>query len=298
MTKKLLHHEFSGVVLAIAAPLIYSTSIPLSKVFLTHTQPWMLAGLLDLGAALGMAGVYWLRPLLFKTPVTNPVELKDWKWIVGSIFAGSLLAPVLQIYGIAHSTAASASLLLNLEGVFTAVISWVVFRERFDRHIAGGLLIITLGSTMLVWSGDATHFSWGSLLVMGGALAWASSSNLLRQFSSRDPVQITLIKTSISGTVNVSLALLIGDTLPGLPILGAIALMGFLCIGMTYVLYIVALRKLGTASVGTYFAIFPFIGAILAVVFLQEPVTVQLLISGGLMAIGLGISLRRRKLSV
>jgi drug/metabolite transporter (DMT)-like permease len=255
----------------------------------------MLAGLLELSAGIGMTALYSFRHFTLPKPMPNPIRRKDWRWILRSVFAGSLLAPVLQTYGIKYSTAASASLLLTLEGVFTAIISWLVFREAFDRSIAIGLLMITLGSTVLIWSGDATHLSWGSLAVVISALAWASTANFMRQLSNLDPIQVTSVRSCLSGGLNVLLALAIGNALPSWSLLAPIALTGFICIGITYLCYMLALRNLNTATVGTFFAIFPFTGAILSVLFLGEPVTQQLLVSGGLMAIGLWICLKYRR---
>lgn len=295
MRTKLFRQASPGVLLAIAAPLLYSLSVPISKLFLAQVDPWMLAGLLDLSAGLSMVGIYAGRQLIQKQPVSNPIQPKNWKWILGSVFAGSLIAPVLQTYGIKYSTAASASLLLTLEGVFTAVISWVVFREVFDRSIALGLLIITSGSVVLLWSGDATHFSWGSLAVVGGALAWGSTANFMRQFSDRDPIQVTIVRTCLSGGINVLVALAIGNALPSLSLLIPIVLTGFVCTGMTNLCFMMALRDLNTATVGTFFSIFPFTGAVLSVLILGEPITHQLLIAGILMAIGFWVCVRYRK---
>lgn len=295
MISKLLRQVSPGVPLAIVAPLLYSINIPVSKLFLNQVEPWMLAGLLELSAGISMIAIFSLRPLILPGPVSNPIQQKDWRWIFGSVFAGSLLAPVLQTYGIKYSTAASASLLLALEGVFTAIISWLIFRDAFDRSIAVGLLSITLGSVVLIWSGDVTHFSWGSLAVVASALAWASTANFMRQLSERDPVQVTVVRSCLSGGLNVMLALAIGNSLPSWSLLAPIAMTGFICIGLTYLCYMLALRNLNTATVGTFFAIFPFTGAILSVLFLSEPVTRQLMIAGGLMAIGLWICLKYRR---
>ncbi len=283
-----------GVVFAIAAPLLYSSLVPLSKVFLRQVDAWMLAGLLDMGAGLGMVVVYLLRRAVRREPVKNALGERDWRWLWASVFTGGLLSPVLQTYGIAHSPAASASLLLNLEGVFTGLIAWIIFREAFNRRVAWGLATITSGSVILIWTGDSTlRFSLGSLAIVGACLGWATASNLTHKISNRDPVQLVMLKTCVTGSLNVGFALAIGNALPVLPVLGAIALTGFLCIGLTFLCYIMALRHVGTSRAGAFFSLFPFSGAILAIITLDEPITPNLLAAGGLMALGVWFCVKK-----
>lgn len=299
MTAKLFRADSFGMVFAMAAPLLYSASIPLSKVFLNHVEPWMLAGLLDLGAGIGIAGLYGLRRVALQPAVDDHLQGKDWYWFAASIVAGGVLAPVLQAFGIAHSSAATASLLLNLEGVFTAVIAWVVFREQFNQRLALGLLIITLGSCILVWGGDSgMQLSWGAIAIIGASLAWATTSNCTHKVSHRNPMQVVMTKTLLSGSWNVALALLIGNSLPSMPMLGTIGLAGFFCIGFTFICFVLALRYIGTSRTGAFFSVFPFGGAALSVLFLQEPITIPLLSAAVLMAIGLGCCLTAKRASV
>lgn len=284
-----------GVGFAIAAPLLYSISIPLSKLFLQTVDPWLLAGWMDLATGVGMATVYGGRALIWHTPIKNPLQGQDWNWMWGSIAAGGVIAPVLQTFGIAYSTAATASLLLNLEGVFTSLIAWVIFREVFNRSIAYGLSFITAGSMMLVGTNTASvSFSLGSLAVIGASLAWATTSNFTHKISHCDPVQVVSIKTLVSGGVNVAIALALGNTLPPLPLLVAISLASFFCIGSTFICFILALRHIGTSRAGTFFALFPFTGAIFSIVLLKEPLTLNLLGAAVLMAIGLGFCFQKR----
>lgn len=285
-----------GVGFAIAAPLLYSTLVPLSKIFLRQVDAWMLAGLLDLGAGLGMVMVYLLREAVRRRPIKNGLAEGDWRWFGASIFAGGLLGPVLQTYGIAHSMAASASLLLNLEGVFTGLIAWIIFKEPFNKRVAWGLATITSGSVILIGAGESMFkFSLGSLAVVGACLGWATASNLTHKISNRDPIQLVMLKTCVTGSLNVAFALAIGNTLPVLSVLGAIALTGFLCIGLTFLCYIMALRHVGTSRTGAFFSLFPFSGAILAIFILGEPVTPNLLVAGGLMAFGVCFCLNKQR---
>lgn len=286
------NQSWRGVVFAIAAPLLYSATVPLSKVFSQQVEPWILAGLLDLYAGLGIAFVFVLqRFLIHKAPV-NPLRGKDWRWVWLSIAIGGIIAPVLQTYGIAYSPASVAALLLNLEGVFTALIAWCIFREPFDRRVALGLATITLGGMVLIWQGDALDLSWGALAIAGASLAWATSSNLTQKVATRNPLQVIMFRVGVSGAVNTTLALTAGNSLPPLPLMGAIALTGLCCIALTFLCFILALRHIGTSKAGTFFSLFPFTAAVLSILTLNEPITVRLAIAGVLMAIGLGFCLK------
>jgi drug/metabolite transporter (DMT)-like permease len=284
-----------GVAFAIAAPLAYSATIPFSKIFLEQVEPWMLAGLLDLAAGVSVALVYGLRWAITRESPKEQLQGTDWKWLWGAILAGGLLAPVLQTFGIAQSTASTASLLLNLEGVFTAGIAWIVFRERFNYWAALGLLCITAGSLVLVWQGrSALNFSMGALTIAGACVAWATSSNFTAQISAKDPLQVVMYRTGVSGAINVLIALAIGNKLPAPSMLGAIALVGFFCVAFTFLSFVMALRYIGASGAGTFFSLFPFSGAVLSIVMLKEAITPQLLIAGVMMAIGLGFCLKRK----
>jgi drug/metabolite transporter (DMT)-like permease len=284
-----------GVWFAIAAPLAYSATIPFSKILLRQVEPWMLAGLLDFTGGLSVALLYLLRWGITRQPPTAQLQGKDWKWLWGSMVAGGLLAPVLQTFGIAHSTASTASLLLNLEGVFTAGIAWIVFREKFNHWVALGLLTITAGSIILVWQGDsAFQLSTGALAIMGACVAWATSSNLTAKVSASDPLQVVMFRLGVSGGLNVVLAAALGNPFPSLPVLGAIALIGFFCVSLTFLSFVMALRYIGASGAGAFFSLFPFSGAVLSVLILSEPITHRLLIAAVVMAIGLGFCLSRK----
>jgi drug/metabolite transporter (DMT)-like permease len=184
---------------------------------------------------------------------------------------------------------------LNLEGVLTALLAWFVFRENFDRRIAAGMLAITAGAAVLSWQGSLSfNNAIGPLAIIGACLAWAVDNNLTRKVSLSDPVQIAMLKGLIAGTVNLVLALLLGASLPALPAILAAAIVGLLGYGMSLVLFVVALRHLGTARTGAYYSTAPFVGAIIAVVGLGEPVNLQIIVAGALMGIGVWFHLTER----
>jgi drug/metabolite transporter (DMT)-like permease len=198
------------------------------------------------------------------------------------------------MFGLSRTSAGQASLLLNLEGLATMGIAWLVFRENVDRRLLVGAFAILCGAVLLAWNGTQFRFDAGGLLIAGACLAWGIDNNLTRKLSSTDPFQIAMIKGIVAGSVNLLLALSLGAEFPSSGIIGAAAIVGFFGIGVSLVMFMLGLRHLGTARTGAYFSLAPFIGAVLAILILQEPVTAQLTIAGTLMAIGLWLHLAER----
>jgi len=185
--------------------------------------------------------------------------------------------------------------LLNLEGVFSVLIAWFVFRENFDRRVALGVLAITAGALLLsvngrlVWSNAI-----GPAAIAAACLAWALDNNFTRKVALNDVTQIAMLKGLVAGSVNVAIAAALGRATPGAAAIlgaGAVGLGGY---GLSLVLFVIALRYLGTARTGAYFSIAPFVGALIAVVFFSEPVTIQLVSAGVLMMVGLWLHLTER----
>jgi len=195
--------------------------------------------------------------------------------------------------GLAQSDAAGAALLLNLEGLATMGIAWVVFRENVDRRLLLGAFLILTGAVLLSWQGQA-RFQWSGVWIAGACLCWGIDNNLTRKLSSSDPVQIAMLKGLVAGVVNLALALSQGAPLPSTGILAAAGIVGFLGYGVSLALFVLGLRHLGTARTGAYFSLAPFVGALLAVAMLGEPLSLQLLVAGGLMGVGLWLHLAER----
>jgi drug/metabolite transporter (DMT)-like permease len=212
-------------------------------------------------------------------------------WFIGAIFAGGIVGPVLLMLGLIGMPASGASLLLNAEGVFTALLAWFAFKENFDRRIALGMVAILGGAAILSWPGNAQFSSlWRALAVLGACLAWGIDNNLTRKVSLSDPTWIASVKGLVAGSVNLVLALIAGTTLPPLLSLGGAMIVGFFAYGVSLALFVVGLRHLGTARTGAYFSVAPFIGAILAVA-MGEPLTMTLVLAGALMAVGIWLHL-------
>jgi drug/metabolite transporter (DMT)-like permease len=287
-----------GVALALAAALLFGAGAPLAKGLLREVSPQLLAGLLYLGSGTGLI-LLWLAHRRRTTPSRGageaPLSRADLPWLAGAILSGGVVGPLLLMLGLVRSPASAAALLLNLEGVFTAALAWVVFREHVHPRIALGMAAIIAGGVLLSWEG---RLAWGGLTgplaVAGACLAWAVDNNLTQKVSASDPVQITMLKGLVAGATNTVIALALGARWPSGSGLTAAAVVGFFGYGVSLVLYVRALRLLGTARTGAYFSLAPFIGAGLGILLWREPVTLTFLAAAGLMGLGLWLHLTER----
>jgi drug/metabolite transporter (DMT)-like permease len=287
-------HRWPGVPLALASAVLFGASTPLAKLLLGVTEPWLLAGLLYLGAGLGLGLLNLGRRTLHISAPEAPLRRSDLPWLLAVVLIGGMAGPLLLMLGLAQTEAASASLLLNLENLATMGVAWVVFRENVDRRLLIGAFAIIAGAMLLSWQGSGVSLDPGALLIAGACLAWAVDNNLTRKLSAADPVQIAMIKGLVAGSVNLVLALALGASLPNGAVVPAAMLIGFLGYGLSLVLFVLGLRHLGAARTGAYFSLAPFIGALLAIALLSEPLSVRLLGAGILMAIGLWLHLTER----
>jgi drug/metabolite transporter (DMT)-like permease len=282
-----------GILLALASAVLFGASTPFAKLLLGSVDPWLMAGLLYVGAGLGLAIFHLTSGVLQLPSVEAPLRRADIPWLAAVILSGGVAGPLLLMFGLAHTDASAASLLLNLEGLATMGIAWVVFRENVDRRLLLGAFAILAGAALLSWQGAAS-FQWGSVLIAGACVCRGIDNNLTRKLSSSDPVQIAMLKGLVAGAVNLTLALWHGALLPSAGFVAAIAGLGFLGYGVSLVMFVLGLRHLGTARTGAYFSLAPFVGAVLAVSVLGEPVSARLLVAGGLMGLGLWLHLAER----
>jgi drug/metabolite transporter (DMT)-like permease len=282
-----------GVVCALASAALFGASTPAAKLLLGTLDPFVLAGLLYCGAGLGVAGLRRLAPAV-APPAGAQVGLtrEDAPWLSAAIFAGGVAGPLLLMWGLARTDASAASLLLALEGAATALIAWFVFHESFDRRILFGLACLVGGAAILSWSGTPTLTTVaGPLAIVGACIAWGLDNNLTRKVSLSDPLQIVQLKGLTAGPFNLALGFWIAMSLSPSPAWLLAGVIGFFGYGISLVLYVVALRHLGAARTGAYFATAPFVGAVISVVALGDHITVGLLLAGALMGIGVWLHL-------
>lgn len=292
------HHRFAGPAAAIFAAVLFGLSTPLAKLLVDAVSPWMLAGLLYLGSGLGLGVIRLVRLVAAPGGLRGERSVRgaEWGWLLGAVLAGGVAGPVLLMYGLTVSAGSTAALLLNLEGVFTALLAWIVFRESADRRLVLGMAAIVAGAAVLSWqgagSGDGvTASGWGPAAVAAACLMWAVDNNLTRKVSLADPADIATIKGLVAGTVNLAIALALGAALPPAGAVGGAMLVGLFGYGMSLVLFVVGLRHLGAARTGAYFSTAPFVGGLVAVVLFREPLGPQLLAAALLMGIGVWLHL-------
>ena len=282
-----------SIVYALAAAALFGASTPLAKSLGLGLSPILLAGLLYLGSGLGLAALRLIRDRGWK-----PSELtsSEWPWLLGAIGFGGILGPVALMFGLTRTAGATASLMLNLESVLTAVIAWLVFRENADRRIVLGMIAIVLGGVVLSWSdGVRTNHDWtGPFAVAAACLCWGIDNNLTRKVSASDALFIAGAKGLVAGLVNCSLALYLGAQIPSEAQLAPILLVGLLGYGISLVMFVLALRGLGSARTGAYFSTAPFLGAVIALLVLGESVSAAFWIASALMAVGVWLHLTER----
>lgn len=285
-----------GYFYALLAAILFGASVPAAKFLMGGINPWLLAGLLYLGSSIGSIIIFSTQRFLKKASLEQAcLQGSDWKWLAGSVFFGGTLAPVFLMFGLSYTLAASASLFLNLESVFTALMAWIIFKEHVDRKIAFGMLCIVIGGLVLSWNGtiDTKNFV-GPLLLSGACLCWALDNNLTRKISAANPVQIAMIKAFVAGSINTMLALSFGAHFPSTIILFSAGLVGLFSYGFSLILFILALRHIGTARTGAYFSLAPFVGVGLSIVFLGEHFSAQLIIASIFMAVGIWLHLAEK----
>jgi drug/metabolite transporter (DMT)-like permease len=286
----------SGVVKALAAAALFGASTPLAKLLVGAVSPVLLAGLLYLGSGIGLLAWFLWRRLRADHPAREAaLTRRDLPWLAGAILSGGVLGPALLMFGLAHTPAASASLLLNLEGVFTAGLAWFVFKENFDRRIALGMASIVAGGVLLSWPEETGgSASLWTLAIAGACFAWAIDNNLTRRISAGDPVQIAGLKGLVAGLVNTGIALAMGHAFPGTAVTMAAGVVGLFGYGLSLVLFVLALRHLGSARTGAYFSTAPFIGVVFSLILLSETPGPLFWAAAGLMAVGVWLHLTER----
>ncbi|HYP68327.1 MAG TPA: DMT family transporter [Thiobacillaceae bacterium] len=275
-----------GVLAALGAAFLFGAGTPLAKALLDTVDPWLLAGLLYLGSGFALTVYRYLR----HAPAVH-LPRTELLWFSAAILAGGVAGPVLLMLGLAGMPASKASLLLNAESVFTAMLAWFVFRENFDYRIVLGLSSIVLGAAILSWPGEAHLAELGpSVAVLGACFAWAIDNNLTRKISLTDATWIASVKGLVAGSVNLLLAISAGAAMPPATSLAGGLLVGLLAYGVSLSLFVLGLRHLGTARTGAYFAVAPFFGALLALL-MGESITLPLCLAGALMALGVWLHL-------
>jgi drug/metabolite transporter (DMT)-like permease len=266
---------------ALIAAVAFGLSAPLAKLLLDVVSPLFLAGLLYLGAGLflGLTRLVWRR----RPMAGRPLTARDRGILAALVLVGGVLAPPLLLWGLARSPATETALLLNLEVVFTTLLAGLVFREHLGPRVAVAATIMAVGGIALGWTLKGPEITAATGAVALACLFWALDNNLTRLIADSDPLLIVEIKGLVAGSVNTLLAVLSGQPWPAPGAIGLGMALGAVSYGTSLVLFILAMRDLGAARAGAYFATAPFFGAAGGLA-LGEPLTAGLLVAAALMA--------------
>lgn len=279
-----------------ASAALFGISAPVAKVLLADIPPVALAGLLYLGAFIGLSVISVVRAAT--TPRgerSAPLVKGDVPWLLGAVVAGGVVAPIALMVGLTTVTGFAASLLLNLEGVATALIAVAVFREHAGGRLWTALALMTLAGVLLAWDPSQGGLdALGPLLIVLAMVCWGIDNNLTRQISGRDPVRIAQVKGLLAGSTSLAIALLLGLSVPFTASLLAALLLGALSYGVSLVLFIKALEGMGSSRTGAFFSLGPFVGAAVSIAFLGDEVTVPFFAAAVLMAVGVGALVAER----
>jgi len=285
---------------ALAAAVLFGASTPLAKLLVGDIPPLLLAGLLYLGSGLGLSVVLALRRARARArrhPTTHlGIPRAELPWLVGAIVFGGVLGPALLMFGLTQTSGAAASLLLNVEGVLTAVIAWMVFKENADRQIVLGMVAIVVGGVLLSWEPGGAAFSTGALFILGACLCWAIDNNLTRKVSTNDAMLVAGLKGLAAGACNTALAFAAGAPMPALAAIGSSLVVGFFGYGLSLTLFVVGLRVLGTARTGAYFSVAPLFGVVLSLAIWPGVPGPLFWLAAASMALGVWLHVRERHL--
>ena len=266
-----------AIIYAFAAAVFYAINAPCSKLLLENISPTYLAALLYLGAGIGVGFMYLFH--YKKEPSGVRLKKADLPYTIGMV-ALDIIAPILLMVGIKIGTSANASLLGNFEIVATTFIALLLFKEKVSPRLWLAVGLITLSSIILSFGGAGTfQFSLGSAFVIGATICWGLENNCTRKISEKSTYQIVTIKGFGSGTGSLMIALVLGEPFPDIKLILPALLLGFIAYGLSIFTYIRAQKTLGAAKTSAYYAVSPFIGALLSFVILHESLTTAYLIA-------------------
>ena len=261
---------------ALLATLLFSLSTPFTKIYADRYPPIFLSALLYAGSVFGASvGIF---PFLGLAPKSSGEFLgkggisRTARWaLAGSILIGGVAAPVLLVVGLSGARASQGSLLMNAEGIFTVLIAGFLFRERMTGRLIAGTILGGSGCALLSWKGSGEAGIW-ALPFLGASLLWALDSNILRYLSGLNPLALTVWK----GVGSSLLLFLLAFSLESVPQFSFeflyILLTGAIGYGMSLVFFLRSIGLIGVSRTGAWFSFSPFLGALLSLLFLHEPV--------------------------
>jgi len=276
----------TGIILAILAAALYALNSPFSKILLKFMPSTLMAGFLYVGAGLGMGVIAIIRKLGKSEKTEARLTKNELPYTIAMIIL-DIAAPIFLLLGLKSTTAANASLLNNFEIVATAIIALVAFKEAISKRLWGGILFVTLSCALLSFE-DITglQFSYGSLFIILAAVCWGFENNCTRKISSKDPMQIVLLKGIFSGLGSIVIGLCIGERITAIWSIFAVLAVGFVAYGLSIFFYVYAQRLLGAARTSAYYAVAPFIGTLLSLIIFRQIPEITYFVALGFMIVG------------
>ncbi len=284
MKKDLDGKKRNAIIYAILAALFYAINVPCSKWLLNNVPPTYMAAFLYLGAGTGVGFMYVFR---FKKESSGErLGGKDIPYTLAMVVL-DIAAPILLMVGVKLGTAANASLLGNFEIVATTLIAFGIFKEKISFRLLGAISLVTIASIILSFSGEGSFsFSIGSAFVIGATVCWGLENNCTRKISEKSTYEIVTIKGLGSGMGSLMVAMILGESMPGVTQIAVIMLLGYIAYGLSIFTYVRAQKTLGAAKTSAYYAIAPFIGVVLSAVFLKERFTEMFIVALVIMIAG------------
>ncbi|MCD6107182.1 MAG: EamA family transporter [Caldisericaceae bacterium] len=278
------------LIFVIISASLFGISPPLTKLLVKDIPPVALAGLLYLGAFAGLSLYSIGKKIIMADPDKKAaaLERRDFPWLAGAVLTGGIIGPISMMMGLTLVSGFSASLLLNLEGLATAMIAVIFFKENAGKHLWSALVCMTIAGVFLTWDPGQSKFNIaGPLLIIFAMVCWGIDNNLTRNISHKDPIQIAKIKGFVAGTTSLSLALILGMKISlNFTIVFAL-LLGSFSYGISLVFFIKALEGLGSSRTGVFFGLAPFIGVIASLIILKEWIGWVMFPATGFMIIGI-----------
>lgn len=279
-----------GIAFAILAAALYAINAPFSKILLEFMPPTLMAGFLYVGAGIGMIFIALMRKIKKYEAKELKLTKSELPYTIAMIVL-DIAAPICLLFGLNSTTAANASLLNNFEIVATAIIALMVFKEKISTRLWFGIFFVTLSCGILSFEDiSSLRFSYGSLFVLLATICWGFENNCTRKISSKDPLQIVLLKGIFSGIGSLIIGLFIGERIEALWSIVAVFCVGFVAYGLSIYFYVYAQRLLGAARTSAYYAVAPFIAAILSLIIFREIPDVTYFVALVLMIVGAWLS--------
>lgn len=279
-----------GIIFAVLAAALYAINAPFSKVLLDYVPPTLMAGFLYIGAGIGMVIIAIIRKIKGVSHKEQGLTKNELPYTIAMILL-DIIAPICLMYGLKNTTAANASLLNNFEIVATAIIALIVFNEKISPRLWLGIIFVTISCGILSFEDiSSLHFSYGSLFVHLAAVCWGFENNCTRKISSKDPLEIVLLKGIFSGLGSIIIGIAIGERITELWGVVAVLAVGFIAYGLSIYFYVYAQRLLGAARTSAYYAIAPFIAAALSLIIFREIPKDTYFVALGFMIIGAWLS--------